>query len=106
LSVLDTSILIGEPPDPNREELPEIANTISGGRLVRAEEIGVPAQRIGAIAKGKRAITADTDLRLCRFFGLAEGYWLRASAAHDIDVAHRALRTELDKIQPWAGGAA
>lgn len=39
-----------------------------------AKEIGVPAQRIGAIVAGKRAITADTDLRLCRFFGLSKGY--------------------------------
>lgn len=39
-----------------------------------AKEIGVPAQRIGQIIAGKRAITADTDLRLCRFFGLSNGY--------------------------------
>ena len=39
-----------------------------------AKEIGVPAQRIGEIVAGKRAITADTDLRLCRFFGLSNGY--------------------------------
>ena len=42
-----------------------------------AKEIGVPAQRIGDIVAGKRAITADTDLRLCRFFGLSDGWWLR-----------------------------
>ena len=46
-----------------------------------AKEIGVPAQRISDIVAGKRAITADTDLRLCRFFGLSNGYWLRAQAA-------------------------
>ena len=39
-----------------------------------AKEIGVPAQRIGEIVAGKRAVTADTDLRLCRFFGLSNGY--------------------------------
>lgn len=39
-----------------------------------AKEIGVPAQRIGQIIAGKRSITADTDLRLCRFFGLSNGY--------------------------------
>lgn len=39
-----------------------------------AKEIGVSAQRIGDIVAGKRAITADTDLRLCWFFGLSEGY--------------------------------
>ena len=43
-----------------------------------AKEIGVPAQRIGEIVAGRRAVTADTDLRLCRFFGLSNGYWLRA----------------------------
>jgi addiction module HigA family antidote len=41
-----------------------------------AKEIGVPAQRISEIVAGKRSITADTDLRLCRFFGLSNGYWL------------------------------
>ncbi len=67
-----------------------------------AKEIGVPAQRIGDIAAGKRAITADTDLRLCRFFGLSNGYWLRAQAAHDTEVAERALRPALAKIKPWS----
>ncbi len=66
-----------------------------------AKEIGVPAQRIGEIVAGKRAITADTDLRLSRFFGLSKGYWLRAQAAHDTEVAERNLRTELSKIKPW-----
>jgi addiction module HigA family antidote len=50
-----------------------------------AKEIGVPAQRIGAIIAEERSITADTDLRLCRFFGLSNGYWLRAQVAHDTD---------------------
>ena len=43
-----------------------------------AKEIGVPAQRIGKIVAGKRAITAVSDLRLCRFFGLSNAHWLRA----------------------------
>jgi len=67
-----------------------------------AKEIGVPAQRIGDIVAGKRAITADTDLRLCRFFGLSNGYWLRAQAAYDTEVAERALGAKLAKIKPWA----
>jgi len=68
-----------------------------------AKEIGVPAQRIGDIVGGKRAITADTDLRLCRFFGLSNGYWLRAQAAYDTEVAEEALAKTLAKIRPWAG---
>ena len=67
-----------------------------------AKEIGVPAQRIGDIVVGKRAITADTDLRLCRFFGLSNGYWLRAQVAHDTDVAEEALAPTLAKIKPWS----
>ncbi|MCG3197507.1 MAG: HigA family addiction module antidote protein [Candidatus Omnitrophica bacterium] len=66
-----------------------------------AKEINVPAQRIGEIIAGRRAITADTDLRLCRFFGLSNGYWLRAQAAHDTEVAERALAAQLAKIHPW-----
>lgn len=72
-----------------------------------AKEIGVPAQRIGDIVAGKRGITADTDLRLCRFFGLSNGYWLRAQATHDTEVAERTLARTLAKIRPWSGlGAA
>jgi len=71
-----------------------------------AKEIGVPAQRIGQIVAGKRAITADTDLRLCRFFGLSNGYWLRAQAACDTEVAEQALSKTLAKIKPWTGTAA
>ena len=71
-----------------------------------AKEIGVPPQRIGDIVMGKRAITADTDLRLCRFFGLSDGYWLRAQAAHDTEVTRGQLAGELDKIRPWNSAAA
>ena len=68
-----------------------------------AKELGVPAQRIGDIVAGKRTITADTGLRLSRFFGLSNGYWLRAQAAHDTEVAERTLGAKLAKIKPWAG---
>ena len=71
-----------------------------------AKEIGVPAQRIGEIVAGRRAITVDTDLRLCRFFGLSNGYWLRAQVAYDTEVAQDALAEELERIKPWSGRAA
>jgi addiction module HigA family antidote len=71
-----------------------------------AKEIGVPAQRIGEIVAGKRAVTADTDLRLCRFFGLSNGYWLRAQAAYDTEVTEEALSKTLERIKPWSGTAA
>jgi addiction module HigA family antidote len=71
-----------------------------------AKEISVPAQRIGEIVAGKRAVTADTDLRLCRFFGLSNGYWLRAQAAYDTEVAAEKLADDLAHIKPWSGTAA
>jgi addiction module HigA family antidote len=71
-----------------------------------AKEIGVPAQRIGEIVAGRRAITADTDLRFCRFFGLSNGYWLRAQVAYDTEVAEDVLAEDLARIKPWSGTAA
>jgi antitoxin HigA-1 len=71
-----------------------------------AKEIGVPAQRISEIVAGKRSITADTDLRLCRFFGLSNGYWLRAQAAHDTEVAEHTLGKMIAKIKPWSESTA
>ena len=71
-----------------------------------AKEINVPAQRIGDIVMGKRSITADTDLRLCRFFELSGGYWLRAQAAHDIEVAQSELGKTLKMIKPWGNRVA
>lgn len=68
-----------------------------------AKEIKVPAQRIGEIVAGRRSITADTDLRLCRFFGLSKGYWLRAQVEHDTEVAEEALAETLEGITPWKG---
>ncbi len=67
-----------------------------------AKEIGVPAQRIGEIVAGRRAITADTDLRLSRFFGLSEGWWLRGQVRYDLECAKDTMAKALDKIRPWS----
>ncbi|MCP9817170.1 HigA family addiction module antidote protein [Synechococcus sp. GreenBA-s] len=66
--------------------------------------LGVPESRINAIVKGRRSITADTDLRLCRFFGLSEGFWLRMQATHDLKVARLNLGEALQAIQPLSHG--
>jgi addiction module HigA family antidote len=71
-----------------------------------AKEIGVPPQRISEIVAGKRAVTADTDLRLCRFFGLSDGWWLRCQAKYDTEIARDKLGEVLDKIRPWERAAA
>src|SRR6478736_1578273 len=92
-----------QPVTPGELLLEEFLKPMGISRYRLAKEIGVPAQRIGDIVAGKRAITADTDLRLCRFFGLSTGYWLRAQTIHDTEVAERALSAELAKIRPWQG---
>jgi len=64
-----------------------------------AKDIGVPAQRIGEIVAGKRAVTADTDLGLCRYFGMSDGWWLRGQVAYDTAIAKEALGEKLAAIQ-------
>ena len=66
-----------------------------------AKEIGVPAQRIGEIVAGKRAITADTDLRLCKYFELSVGYWLRVQNNYDMEIARRKIESQLNDIVPF-----
>lgn len=67
-----------------------------------AKETGILAQRIGQIVLGRRRVTADTDLRLCRFFGLSDGYWLRVQTAYDLELERRRMEPELEKIRPLA----
>ena len=90
-----------KPVTPGELLLEEFLNPMGISQYRLAEEIGVPAQRVGEIVAGRRAITADTDLRQCRFFGLSNGYWLRAQAAHDTEVAERTLGAKLLRIGPW-----
>lgn len=71
---------------------------ISAYRL--AKDIDVPLSRISAILNGKRAITADTGLRLDRYFGLSEGYWMRIQVDCDIREAKRRIGREIDHIKP------
>lgn len=65
-----------------------------------AKDIGVPPQRIGDIVAGKRAITADTDLRLCKYFGLSDGWWLRGQVNYDTAIARKNLSKVLELIEP------
>lgn len=63
--------------------------------------LGVPSNRIHAIVNGGRSITADTDLRLCKFFGLSEGYFLRLQNAYDTLEAKRRIAADVAKIVPY-----
>jgi addiction module HigA family antidote len=71
---------------------------LSQNGLARA--IGVPPRRINEIVLGKRAITADTDLRLARFFGVSEGFWLGVQADYALLERRRQIAAELEAITP------
>ncbi len=66
----------------------------------------MPPNRIYAIVAGARGITADTDLRLCKFFSLSEGYFLRLQNAFDTLEAKRQVSKDLAKIKPYKAAAA
>ena len=68
-----------------------------------AKAIDVPANRINEIIRGRRGITADTDVRFARYFGLSEGYWLRLQNTYDLMEARRtsAKAAIIRKIKPF-----
>lgn len=67
-----------------------------------AKDIGVSARRINEIVHGKRAITADTSLRLAKYFRMSDGFWLRLQADYDMRIAKRKLEKQLNKtIKPF-----
>lgn len=62
-----------------------------------AKDLGVPVTRIAEIVKGNRAITADTALRLSRYFGLSKGFWIGLQKRYEIDVAEDTLGSRIEK---------
>ena len=69
-------------------------------QLKLAVSIGVPPRRINEIVHGKRAVTADTALRLAKFFGMSPQFWLGLQAQYDLDVAEDKILSEIERIQP------
>jgi addiction module HigA family antidote len=62
-----------------------------------AQDIGVPALRISQIVRGKRSITADTAMRLARYFGTSAAVWLRLQARYDLEVAEARLAKRINR---------
>jgi addiction module HigA family antidote len=71
---------------------------LSQNALARA--IGVPPRRINEIVLGKRSITADTDLRLARYFRMSEGFFLRLQIDYEMRLRKRQLGSKLGRIKP------
>ncbi len=65
-----------------------------------AKVVGVPPRRINEIVHGKRGISTDTALRLARYFGTSERFWLNLQSRYDIEVARDRLAATLARIEP------
>ena len=68
-----------------------------------AKDINVPARRINEIVHGKRGITADTALRLSRYFGLSERFWINLQSRYELEMSKDKLKGRLEKeVKVWA----
>lgn len=88
-------------PHPGEILLHEFLEPLGITQYRLAKSIGVPQRRIGEIVVGIRGITADTGLRLSRFFGMTEGFWTGLQADYDADQTKRKIGKVLDAIEPW-----
>lgn len=89
-------------PTPGDVLLEDFLKPLCMSQNAMARLIGVPPRRINEIVLGKRSITADTDLRLTRYWGLTEGFFLRLQNSHDLMAQRRKMGAELEKIVPRA----
>lgn len=88
------------PVSPGEMLLEEFLQPLGLSQYALAKAIGVPPRRINEIVHGTRAVTADTDLRLCRYFGMTDGWWLRLQAKYDTERTRETMVDILAGIQP------
>jgi antitoxin HigA-1 len=89
-------------PHPGEILLEEFLRPMEMSRTALAHAIGVPPRRINEIVLGKRAVTADTDLRLARYFGMSEGFFIGLQADYELMERKRAIGDKLKAIRPRA----
>ena len=88
-------------PTPGEILLEEFLKPMGITQYRLAKEIGVSQRRIGEIVAGTRAVTADSGLRLSKFFGTSEGFWIGLQLDYDAARAKDTLADVLGKIKPW-----
>ena len=77
-----------------------VIDAMDGDQDRLAKAVDVPARRINEIVHGQRRISADTALRLARYFGTSERFWINLQARYDLEVEKDRLGAALDDIQP------
>ena len=85
-------------PTPGEILLEEFLKPMGLSQNALARAIKVPPRRINEIVLGKRSVTADTDLRLARYFGMSEGFFLGLQVDHDLMARKREISSELKAI--------
>lgn len=88
-------------PHPGEILLEEFLKPMGITQYRLAKEIGVPQRRIGEIVVGNRSVTADTGLRLSRFFGMSDDFWVGLQLDYEAANAKDSLKETLAKIKPW-----
>jgi addiction module HigA family antidote len=83
----------------------EFLSPLSVSQYQLAKELSVPARRINEIVHGQRRITADTALRLARYFGTSERFWMNLQARYDLEVEKDKLGAALDDIRPLSAAS-
>ncbi|WP_158816228.1 HigA family addiction module antitoxin [Methylocapsa sp. S129] len=89
-------------PTPGEILLEEFLKPLALSQNALARALRVPPRRVNEIILGKRAISADTDLRLARYFGVSDGFFLGLQADYDLMARRRQISPDLDAIQPRA----
>lgn len=89
-------------PHPGEILLEEFLKPMELSQNALARSVNVPPRRINEIVLGKRVVTADTDLRLARYFGMSEGYFLGLQGDYDLMERRREIADDLDRIEPRA----
>ncbi len=92
--------VIMPPVHPGEILLTEFLEPLELSQYQLARSISVPARRINEIVHGDRRITADTALRLARFFGTSERFWINLQSRYDLEIEKDRLGPALDDIQP------
>jgi len=91
------------PVHPGEMLLEDFLKPMGISQYALAKAISVPPRRINEIVKGKRAVTADTSLRLGRYFGMSDEFWLGVQSHYDLEVARDALEARLKReVKPRA----
>ena len=89
-------------PHPGEILLEEFLKPLDLSQTKLAKAISVPPRRINEIVLGKRAVTADTDLRLARYFGMSEGFFLQLQTDYELMTRRRQISDQLKAIRPRA----